>query len=321
MKTLKRILLITSLLCLVVSCTKSDDFFDQGAYDLKCRNMSPNGHSHGLDQDRYVTMSTLDLKVHYKVIGKGPVDIVFIPGWTNPLEIYTKQFDYFRDKARCIYIDVPGQGLSDAPEGVEYTMGMMADAIYDVVKKEGVKKFVAVGFSMGPVPLGQFELKHPGMITKLVDLDGGFYYWPPEGDPARETFIAETEGFCSWIETWGPAEKEWFASLLVTENSPADLMALIPYFSEFPSWLMANIYRNYTHEEVNQPIGWTFPILSIYSSEPPLDIYEVFFPGADIHVMEGFGHVLQWENAAEVNQLIWEFAYDQPGRKCSGKKH
>ena len=56
--------------------------------------------------------------------------MVFISGWTNPLTIYTKQFDYFRDKAKCIYIDLPGHGLSDAPEGIEYTQGLMADAIY-----------------------------------------------------------------------------------------------------------------------------------------------------------------------------------------------
>jgi len=315
MKKLRKVFLFTTVVCLISSCSKTLEFDNNGAVELKCRGYHPNTDCRGLDQDRYVMMSTMDLRVHYRIIGKGPIDIVFIPGWTNPLEVFSKQFDYFRDKARCIYIDVPGQGLSDAPEGVEYTMGMMADAIYDVLKKEGVKRFVAVGFSMGPVPLGQFELKHPGMITKLVDIDGGFYYWPPEGDPAREQFVAETEWFCDYIETWGREEKEYFASFLLTENSPADLLEFVEYFYEFPSWLMADIYRNYTREEVNQPIGWTFPILSIYSSEPPSGFYEIYFPGADVHVMEGLGHVLQWENYDVVNQLIWEFASDRPGRR------
>ena len=90
--------------------------------ELKCGN--GDNHHHGLDQDRYVTMRSTGLRVHYRVIGKGPVTIVFIPGWTNPLEIFTKQFDYFRDKARCIYIDVPGQGLSDAPDGYSIHHGI-----------------------------------------------------------------------------------------------------------------------------------------------------------------------------------------------------
>ncbi len=49
---------------------------------------------------------------------------------------------------------------------------------------------------------------------------------------------------------------------------------------------MADIYRNYTREVFNQPIGWTFPILSIYSSEPRSGFYEKYFHGADVHVME-----------------------------------
>jgi len=304
MKTLKRIFLLTAVVCLAMACTKNDEFTENVTADLKCKKVNS-----GSDHDRYITMSSMDLRVHYKVIGKGPVDIVFIPGWTNPLEIFSKQFDYFRNKARCIYIDLPGQGLSDAPEGIEYTMGMMADAIYDVLRAEHVNNFVAVGFSMGPVPLGQFELKHPGMITRLVNLDGSFYPWPPAGDPGREQFIAETDAFCSWIETWGEAEKIEFGSALLSESTPDDLKEFIKYFYVFPSWRMANIFRNYTREEVNQPIGWSYPILCIYSVAPADPVSEeLFFPDAETHVLEGIGHVIQWENPELINNMIWKFA-------------
>jgi pimeloyl-ACP methyl ester carboxylesterase len=315
MKTFKVLLFIVAGLCLPMACEKSDDMInlDQSAENLKCGKGDDS--SHGLDKDRYVIMKSTGLKVHYRVIGKGPIDIVFIPGWTNPLEVFSKQFDYFRHKARCIYIDVPGQGLSDAPEGIQYTMGMMADAIYDVIKKEGVKKFVGVGFSMGPVPLGQFELKHPGMITKLINLDGGFYPWPKEPE-AREAYSAELDAFCDAIEMWGEDEKRFFGSLLLLESSPADLKAFVEYFYVFPSMLMANIYRNIMAEEVNQPIGWTIPILSIYSVPVTNMEYEqLYFPNAEIIVMENTGHVIQWEDPDFVNNKIWEFVADRHGRK------
>jgi pimeloyl-ACP methyl ester carboxylesterase len=314
MKLFKMLLFVVAGLCLLVSCEKSERLLneDPAVGELKCG--SGDNHHNGLDQDRYVTMRSTGLRVHYRVIGKGPVTMVFIPGWTNPLEIFTKQFDYFRYKAKCIYIDVPGQGLSDAPEGIQYTMGMMADAIYDVIRKEGIQKFVAVGFSMGPVPLGQFHLKHPGMITRLVNLDGGFYPWPV--DPAeREAYASWLDDFCTGMESWGEEEKAAFASQLVTETSPQDLKDLIPYFLSFPSGLMANIFRNIMAEEVNQPVGWTFPILSIYSVPPAsMEIEQLFFPNADIRVLEG-GHVVQWEQADIVNEWIREFALERPGRK------
>ena len=172
-------------------------------------------HAKGLEYDRFVVLEDYnDLEVHYKVIGKPEkkkVDVVFIPGWTNPLTVYSKQFDFFRGKTRSIYIDLPGTGLSDAPtpntplnpipDGPEYTMELMADAVKAVIDAEGIEKFVGVGFSMGPKVLGMFERNFPDMIEKLVVLDGGFDPWPTE-EPARSNYIAQREGTYLWQLTW-----------------------------------------------------------------------------------------------------------------------
>jgi pimeloyl-ACP methyl ester carboxylesterase len=300
---------------ILLASSKSDDF--SGDETLEPQNGYEYDHARadGLDQDRYITMKSTGLKVHYRVIGKGPIDIVFIPGWTNPLTVFTKQFDYFRDKARCIYIDLPGHGLSDAPKDIEYTMGIMADAIYEVIKKERVNKFVAVGFSIGAVPLGQFELKHPGMITKLVNLDGGFTIWPPEV-PERDTFMTWRDNYYKDMLTWDRATKEFLLGILIPPTAPDDLKELGQYFLDYPNWLMANIWYNGSAEEVNQPIGWTMPIMSIYSAEPTdMDYEQLFFPNADIKVMTGSGHVIQWERADTINAIINDFISARPVKK------
>ncbi len=318
MKIIKKTILIIAGFMLITGCEKAEPQYDNELLMLKHAKNSNHAYDkgHGLDQERFIKMKSTDLDIHYRIIGQGPVNMVFIPGWTNPLTVYQKQFDFFRDKARCIYIDLPGQGLSDADEGIDYTMELMADAIYDVLKKEGVHKFVAVGFSMGPVTLGQFELKYPGMITRLVNIDGGFNPWPPEGDPSRDQFIIEREGFLAWMETFGVPEKQWLASTLLHATSPPDLIEFIDYFYEFPSWLMANIYKNYSSENVNQPIGWTFPILSIYPNAPAnMEIEQLYFPNSRIEVIKETGHVIQWEKHEIVNALIDEFLPDKPGRE------
>lgn len=315
MKVFVKLFQLMAVIGLLFACSETSDFYG-GEAPEPLDELSKNNSHRGLDQDRFVTMKSTGLRVHYRIIGKGPIDVVFIPGWTNPLEVFQKQFDYFRNKARCIYLDVPGQGLSDAPEGVDYTMELMADAIYDVIKKEGVHNFVAVGFSMGTRPLGQFELKYPGMITKLINLDASFTKWPPVGDPARDTYIANREGFIAWMETWGVDEWNLMLPSLVPDTAPQDLKDFVTYVYSFPSWLSANIYRNLTNENVNQPIGWSFPILSIYSTLPAdMDFEQLCFPDADIHEMVGSGHVVQWERADIVNALIYEFISDRPGNK------
>ena len=317
MKPLRKLFVIVTGTCLLLACQKSNDLMGHEPHNFDKKDYKEFSHAPGVDLDRYITMKETGLKVHYRVIGKGPIDMVLIPGWTNPLTVYSKQFDYFRDKAKCIYIDLPGQGLSDAREGVDYTMGMMADAIYEVVKKEGVKKFVAVGFSMGPIALGQFHLKHPGMITKFVNLDGSFNPWPPESEPeARQGYQAWLEEFTAGILEWTPEIKEGFAQTLLSESSPADLIELIAYFYDYPNWLMSNIFGNMMKEDVNQVVGWTFPILSIYAAPPENpDLVEVFFPNADVHILEGSGHVVQWEKEDVVNPMIWDFISDRPGKK------
>jgi pimeloyl-ACP methyl ester carboxylesterase len=312
MKTLKSLLFIIAGICLLTTCEKSDDLNtdDLTGVELKCAPSNLPPYCFG--QDRYVLMKNTHIRIHYKVIGTGSTTLVFIPGWTNPLGIFQKQFDYFKNKARCIYIDLPGQGLSSAPCKLEYTMGLMADAIYEVVAKEGVKHFVAVGFSMGPIPLGQFQLKHPDMITRLVNLDGDFYPWPK--DPAeKQAYLAQLVELRKQMSEWTVADKKGFATQLLTENSPQDLVDFVSYFYTFPSSLMANIYYNCMAESVNQPVGWKFPILCIYSVEhSDLQYMRQYFPRADVRVIPE-GHVVQWEHYQIVNEWIRDFALKMPG--------
>lgn len=312
MKKFKYYLLFLTGLFLLTNCSKSDEVWTSPTGDQGQKKHMHALNSPGIDQDRFITLPYNSLRVHYRIIGKGPVNVVLIPGWTNPLEIYQKQFDYLRDKARCIYVDLPGQGQSDAPMEVEYTLELMADAIYEIVKKEGMHKFAAVGFSMGPVVLGEFERKYPGMITRLANIDGSFTPWPPEGDPSRPGFITAREDFISYIQSWTETEKMGFASMLLTPDSPEDLVDFVEYFSDYPSWLMANIYKHFSAEAVNLPVGWKFPILCMYThSVTDMDYHQLYFPGAQIETFEGSGHVIQWEKMDEVNPLLWEFINDK----------
>jgi pimeloyl-ACP methyl ester carboxylesterase len=303
MKTLTRIFLMMALAGMFFACEKADGFLEEEAIGLKMGNAPANAAGVGIDQERFVEMKDYDLTVHYRVIGRGPNIIVFIPGWTNPLTVYTKQFDYFRDKARCIYIDLPGHGLSDAPEGIEYTMELMADAIYDVLKKEGVKKFVGVGFSWGQSPLTQFEIKHPGMITKLILLDIGIPTWPPLTEELREYLYAVYSAMTYEDKVAA------LNGLIPPATAPADLLEWGQYFPEFPSWLLANMYYHYLAEEVCQPYAWDIPIMVIYTWIGPVRQArtELYFPGCEIHVVPGDQHVIQWAYHETVNPLMYDF--------------
>ena len=319
MKALKKLLLLIAASSLLFSCSKDDGFLNDESF-LKSKSSDHqygydkvNTEAQGLDQDRYVTMQVvnnydqlIDLKVHYRIIGQGPVDIVWIPGWTNPLTMYTKQFDYFRERARCIYVDLPGHGLSDAPEDVEYTQELMGDAIYTIVRKEGIKKFIGVGFSWGPTPLKFFEMKHPGMITQLIVLDAGVTTWPPMNQATREAIYATQMA-------WTVANK----TPAVTPAIDAAYYEIAKYFMDYPNWLLANLQYHWLAEEACQPYPWDIPILGIWRTTTPANeaLRKLHFPGIEIHVIGGTYHVIQWFQADLVNQLIDDFITDRPGKK------
>jgi pimeloyl-ACP methyl ester carboxylesterase len=326
MKTIKRLLFLTACICLLTTCSKDNDFFGGGQDDLNYNAEKYCNTNHGLDQDRWVTIKVLNndkqyinLRVHYRIIGKGPIDMVFLPEYSGPLTIWTKQFDYFRDKAKCIYIDKPGCGLSDAPEGINYTPALNADVTYEILKKEGVKKFIGVGFFQGSVDLQQFHLKHPGMMTKLVNLNEGFTIWPPEGTQDWSDLYAYLEADYQAMLKLTRDDKITFVDLLVPPaTSPADLREWVTYFYDYPSWLMADQAWWSEQPEVNKPIDWNIPILMIYSypaSWIDMDWVNSMFSNPIVEFFEGLGVILMWEQHEIVNPRIWEFVSDRPGRK------
>jgi len=314
MEKLKKLFQLIAVTGLLFSCSKDDDSFNVDSFDHQYGYDKVNTQVQGLDQDRFVTMQSIDLKVHYRIIGKGPVDIVFISGLSNPLTVYTKQFDYFRDKARCIYIDLPGHGLSDAPEGIDYTMGLMGDAIFDVVKKEGIKNFIGIGFSWGWKPLQFMEMKHPGMITQLVLLDVAVPAWPPLGKMSQTTYNANI----AMYRNLTPEARRVFAA-----TGPEDYLEWGLYYQYIPNWLLVSFYTHYAAEEACQPYPWTIPIMGIWRITTLLPGSQLeqnvlkFFPGVEINIIGNLynNHAIPWAQAETVNQMIVDFMADRPGRR------
>ncbi len=336
MKTILKIFFMMTVICFVAGCDKSDDFVNDfesnDPVELKS-TLSKNSGAIGLDQERFVTMKNSNLKVHYRIIGKGPIDVVFIPGWTNPLTVYTKQFDYFKDKARCIYIDLPGTGLSAAPSpgdpfnpdatGLQYTMELMAEAVYTVIKKEGLHQFVGVGFSMGPLVLGMFERNYPGMISKLVVIDGGFFPWPKE-DPERQAYIdwLDRKNTYDFMLSWNAAIKQNVGGTLIPSNlvgkDADELKEWGTYFHDFPSDILANTYYHVDAENANEPVGWTYPKLCFYAKPlANINMNKVnwIYPNNTVYGFPGGGHVIHWMFHEEINPIIWDFIKDRPGVK------
>ena len=188
-----------------------------------------------------------DLNIAYQVVGDGPRDLIYVPGWISNLELmwdepgHAHVLDRFASFSRLILFDKRGTGLSDpvSPDRLPTLEERMDDvrAVLDAVDCEQAAVF---GFSEGGLMSVLFAATYPDRTTALV-LYGVFakriwspdYPWAPKPDDrARE--IEELER--NWAERMdldklAPSEDDAFKDRMATyfrrSASPGAAVALM----------------------------------------------------------------------------------------------
>jgi len=202
-----------------------------------------------------------DVSIAYQVIGDGPTDLVYVPGWISNVELmwedpalarFLRRLSSF---ARLITFDKRGTGLSDGVSLTELP-GLEArmDDLRAVMDAVGSEKATIFGHSEGGVLSILFAATHPDRTTKLI-LTGAYakrirsddYPWAP----TKEERVGVAE---STLQSWGtdaglnemapsrandPAFRTWWgryqrlsaspnaAAALITMNSQADVTGVL----------------------------------------------------------------------------------------------
>jgi class 3 adenylate cyclase/pimeloyl-ACP methyl ester carboxylesterase len=164
-----------------------------------------------------------DVSIAYQVLGDGPFDLVFAPGfvsnvefgWEEPtLERFYRRLASF---CRLIIFDKRGTGVSDRVSGVPDLETRMDDvrAIMDAV---GSERAAVLGYSEGAAMAALFAATYPARTPALV-LYGTFLTWDwlaerreTYGQASREQKLEELE------RRWGTPE---FCDALLRDDAPS----------------------------------------------------------------------------------------------------
>lgn len=115
------------------------------------------------------------LYIAYEVVGDGPFDLVYVPGWFSNLELVWEMpdlGDFLRELAgfsRLIVFDPRGSGLSDRPstsDSLALEAGL--DDIRAVMDAAGSERAVLFGSDEGGARCVLFAASHPARTTALV---------------------------------------------------------------------------------------------------------------------------------------------------------
>src|SRR6266566_4900349 len=172
-----------------------------------------------------------DLNIAYQVVGDGPTDLVYVPGWVSNVELIwekpkpTRFLERLASFSRLILFDKRGTGMADRVSNARLpTLEERMDDVRAVLDAVGSERAALVGHSEGGSMSLLFAATYPERARALV-LIGVFarrirtddYPWAPSLEERLET-----------IET---LERDWGVGLDITEMAPHEDPALLEWYS------------------------------------------------------------------------------------------
>jgi len=190
------------------------------------------------------------INIAYQVFGRGPLDLVYVPGWISNVEMnwenprMAASLERLGSFARVVIFDKRGTGLSDRVSGYP-TIEQRMDDVRAVMDAAGVERAALFGHSEGAGMCIVFAATYPERTRALITY-GGFanrprssdYPWAPETE-ARMAYAdrLEREGWSIWTDEdlsyYAPSlagDREtarWFEASIRRSASPAAAAQLL----------------------------------------------------------------------------------------------
>jgi pimeloyl-ACP methyl ester carboxylesterase len=192
-----------------------------------------------------------DVNIAYGVVGDGPVDLVWVPGWVSNLEIpwedpsYARFLDRLASFSRLIVFDKRGTGLSDrVPVSELPNLEQRMDDVRAVMDAAGSERAVLFGASEGGPMSALFAATYPqrtqavimyGAYASFLAADGYPWGW---GRDAFEQFLKTLEELWDDLSptlfVWAPSvsddpgARRYWTRFIRMGASPAAINALTP---------------------------------------------------------------------------------------------
>ncbi|MDX6409888.1 MAG: hypothetical protein QOE13_2959 [Gaiellaceae bacterium] len=172
-----------------------------------------------------------DVNIAYQVVGEGPFDLVYVPGWVSNVELLWEKpkparfLEHLASFSRLILFDKRGTGMSDrvSPESLP-TLEQRMDDVRAVLDAVGSESAALLGHSEGGSMSMLFAATYPERSRALV-LVGAFakrlrsddYPWAPSLEER--------------LETIDQVERDWGVGLDITDYAPHEDPALLDWYS------------------------------------------------------------------------------------------
>lgn len=193
-----------------------------------------------------------DVNIAYQVVGKGPLDLVLVPGWVSNIDVFWEEpaLDRFLTRlstfSRLILFDKRGTGLSDRVADMP-SLEVRMDDVRAVMDHVGSERAALFGYSEGGTMCALFAATFPTRTSALI-LNGAYARrpWTPDhpwGPTAEQNDALLDQVQREWggpvrIDVNAPSMaqderyRQWYARLLRSSASPAAAALLLRMSAE-----------------------------------------------------------------------------------------
>ncbi len=265
-----------------------------------------------------------DIRIAYQVVGHGPIDLVFVPGFISNLEVHWEDAGYSRlmrrlsSFSRLIHFDKRGTGLSDRidPANLPDLQTRMED-VHAVMDATGSGRAALLGVSEAAPMSLLFAATYPERTRALV-LYGGYAHF--------HKWVLSAEGLARYV---AEAEKNWGSGSTLRHFAPGRVndphfrlwWARYERLSASPTAAIALARMNATIDVRDILPKVRVPTLVIHRTDDPRVGIEAgrylaaHIPGARFIELPGRDHPIWTGDVDRVADVIEEFltgAHPQP---------
>lgn len=259
-------------------------------------------------------------RLYYEIHGEGEPLLLISGlgmnhlGWALQTPVYAQEF-------KVIVFDPRGTGQSSSPEGVDYSISLLADDAAALLDALGVDAAHVYGVSLGGMIAQEVALRHPEKVRSLVlgaTWPGGPHTVPPGDDAA----VALAE-FVGSGESITPALLEVLFSPGFLADRGAEFLEFGQRLAEYPATpaevLAAQAGAGGRHDAYDRLPEITAPTLVIHGTDDTLiptengRILAERIPGAELFLLEGARHGYLFEKQAESDAAILDFLHRHLG--------
>ena len=243
-------------------------------------------------------------------------DVVFVAGLADQGSCWAEQVAELSDSYRITTFDNRAVGRSSTPDG-EYRIVDFAEDTAAMMRELGISRAHVVGSSMGGAIAQELALGHPGLVRSLV-LHGT---WCVSDRHFRE----EVRGW-QMLARGAPTPHDffvavnvWFLAPRIYDEGIIDEWAFgadgDPYaqsvdaFCRSAEALLAHDTRDRLHQ-ISCPTLVTVGSLDICTPERLARQLAQLIPGAELHIIEGAGHMPYVEDPAVFTAVVRRFLRD-----------